>query len=302
MLQPDSSNQRLDPFLYTMVNMDTLRRSVVMLATCLALGAPAAAEPYAWRSLMNPVPPTESLGVRYPPPTGYRRVSVGPESFAAWLRTLPIRTDRMQVRSYRDEPLSRPSAGIVAMDVGERDLMQCADSVIRLHAEYLWAHGRQNEAAYRFTSGDKTRWTDWVSGERFRIEGSQVKRTQGPPRAPSHAVYRRWLDLVFTYAGTRSLARDAAQPPVNAEVEAGEFYVEAGSPGHAVIVLDVVTNGNGVRLGLLGQGFMPAEDIHVLTSSLAVDGVWFRLPKREDEALPTPSWRPFAASARRRLH
>ena len=208
----------------------------------------------------------------------------------------------MQVLSYQGLPLKRPSAGIVAMDVGNRDLMQCADSIIRLHAEYLWAHGRQNEAAYRFTSGDETRWQDWVSGEQFRIEGNQVKRIQGAPRPSTHANYRRWLDLVFTYAGTMSLARDAAAPAVHSLVEAGEFYVEAGSPGHAVIVLDVVTNSEGVRFGLLGQGFMPAEDIHVLRSPVALDGVWFRLPEKAGEALPTPSWRPFSAQSRRRLH
>jgi hypothetical protein len=89
---------------------------------------------------------------------------------------------------------------------------------------------------------------------------------------------------------------------MDAPVEAGEFYVEAGFPGHAVIVLDVVEGPGGERLGLLGQGFMPAEDIHVLRASHAVDGVWFSLPDRAEEALPTPSWRPFAAGARRRLH
>ena len=99
------------------------------------------------------------------------------------------------------------------MDVGDRDLMQCADSVIRLHAEFLWAKGRQDEAAYRFTSGDETRWRDWVAGERMHIAGSRVRRTRGRARVPEHASYRRWLDLVFTYAGTMSLARDAAAPP-----------------------------------------------------------------------------------------
>ena len=291
-----------DPFLPVMTETKQ-RVPWMMTLTCWLLWASVAtASPHAWTSLLTDSPPTESISRRYPPPAGFRRVAVGPGSFAAWMRTLPIRLDRMGVRSYRGAPLDRPSAGIIAMDVGSRDLMQCADSVIRLHAEYLWAHGRQDESAYRFTSGDETRWRDWVAGERLHIEGSRVRRTRGPARAPDHKSYRRWLDLVFTYAGTMSLARDAGSPSVDSPVEAGEFYVEAGSPGHAVIVLDVVTNTDGLQLGLLGQGFMPAEDIHVLRSPLAVDGVWFRLPSRDDELLPTPSWRPFAADARRRLH
>ena len=281
----------------------TKRDLLWMMLTCWLLwGSRATAEPHAWAGLLTDSPPTESLSRQYPTPTGYQRVAVGPGSFAAWMRTLPVRLDRVDVLSYQGVPLDRPSAGIIAMDVGSRDLMQCADSVIRLHAEFLWAKGRQGEAAYRFTSGDETRWPDWVAGERMHIEGNRVRRTRGAARARDHTSYRRWLDLVFTYAGTMSLARDATSPPVEAPVEAGEFYVEAGSPGHAVIVLDVVTNADGVRLGLLGQGFMPAEDIHVLRSPLAVNGVWFRLPSRADEILPTPSWRPFTADARRRLH
>jgi hypothetical protein len=285
-----------------MTDVDKRCTRVMVLALCLIFSAPAGAAAHAWFPLMSAQPPTEPLIKRYRPPHGYRRVAVGPKSFAAWLRSLPIRTDRVQVLSYRGIPLRRPSGGIVAMDVGDRDLMQCADSVIRLHAEYLWSHNRQSEAAYRFTSGDETRWSDWVAGERMHIDGNRVRRARGPARTSDHRSYRRWLDLVFTYAGTTSLARDAQTLPVGVPVEAGEFYVEGGSPGHAVIVLDVVTNSDGIRLGLLGQGFMPAEDIHVLQSPIAVDGVWFRLPTQAEEALPTPSWRPFASSARRRLH
>lgn len=276
--------------------------AIAAMAVGLLGGTPAEADTHAWMDRLGETPPTERLSARYRPPAGHTRVAVGPKSFAAWLRSLPIRVDRMQVLSHRGLPLERPSAGIVAMDVGKRDLMQCADSVIRLHAEYLWAHGRSAEAAYRFTSGDLSRWTDWVAGERFRVEGNRVDRVRGARRSDSHDEYRRWLDLVFTYAGTSSLARDASSPSMDAPVEAGEFYVEAGFPGHAVIVLDVVEGPGGERLGLLGQGFMPAEDIHVLRASHAVDGVWFSLPDRAEEALPTPSWRPFAAGARRRLH
>ena len=279
----------------------TLKWLLIPILFC-GMTRSTSAKEHAWFPLLLDRPPTEALSNHYQPPAGYQRVAVGPGSFAAWMRTLPIRRDRTDVRSYQGISLDRPSAGIIAMDVGNRDLMQCADSVIRLHAEFLWAKGRQNEAAYRFTSGDETRWRDWVGGERMHITGSRVRRTQGAPRSAKHASYRRWLDLVFTYAGTVSLARDAAIPSVETPVEPGEFYVEAGSPGHAVIVLDVVKNADGVRLGLLGQGFMPAEDIHILRSPLAVEGVWFRLPSQEDEVLPTPSWRPFAADARRRLH
>ncbi len=257
---------------------------------------------YPWMSeLPTPLPATTPLDKVFAPPQGFTRVEVAEHSFSKWLRTLPIRNDRTRVLSYRGTRLDRPSAGVVLMDVGERDLMQCADSILRLHAEYLWAESRADEAAYRFTSGDETRWTDWTRGERFIIQGSTVTRKTGEPRSKHHKNYRKWLDLVFTYAGTTSIARDVKHPGDSSPVSPGDFYVDPGSPGHAVLVLDVAEDTLGNRLALIGQGFMPAEEFHVLKSTVAVDKVWFPLPGPRHSVLDTPSWRPFYKSARRRL-
>ena len=277
---------------------------VLSMSACssatLAQEAPAAAN-YAWLADMEaPLPSTVPLSERFPAPAGFERVEVPTGSFSSWLRDLPVRTDRTQVLSYRGERLARPSAAVLLVDVGSRDLMQCADSILRLHAEYLWSDGRSREAAYRFTSGDETRWADWTRGERFVIRGNQVERKTGAARPSHHGSYRAWLDLVFTYAGTTSLARDTPSPAPASPVAAGDFYVDPGFPGHAVLVLDVVEKGT-VRLGLIGQGFMPAEEIHVLKSEQAVEGTWFPLPDASHPSLATPSWRPFLASARRRF-
>ncbi len=277
---------------------------VLSMSACssatLAQEAPAVAD-YAWLAEMEaPLPSTVPLSERFPAPAGFERVEVPAGSFSAWLRDLPVRTDRTQVLSYQGERLARPSAAVLLVDVGSRDLMQCADSILRLHAEYLWSNGRSQEAAYRFTSGDETRWADWTQGERFVIRGNQVERKSGAERPSDHESYRVWLDLVFTYAGTTSLARDTPSPPQTVPVAAGDFYVDPGFPGHAVLVLDVVEQGT-KRLGLIGQGFMPAEEIHVLKSEQAVDGTWFPLPDASQPSLATPSWRPFHATARRRF-
>jgi hypothetical protein len=249
----------------------------------------------------SPLPSTISLRQRFDPPEGFVRLPVPARSYAAWLRELPLRIDRTTVLAYDGTELTRPSAALVLLDVGRRDLMQCADSIIRLHAEYLWARGRADEAGYRFTSGDLSRWADWRDGERFVITGNKVKRVQGKARADTHASYRRWLDLIFTYAGTTSLARDARTPPEGKPTDSGDFFVDPGFPGHAVIVLDVAEDETGRRLALLAQGFMPAEEVHVLRSPEAIDGHWFLLPHSAGTSLDTPSWRPFPRAARRRF-
>lgn len=78
--------------------------------------------------------------------------------------------------------------------------------------------------------------------------------------------------------------------------------VTHGSPGHAVVVLDVAQNDTGERVALLGQGFMPAQDFHVIRDhgQGVKNGVWFVLPE-VGEKLDTPSWRPFSRSQARRF-
>jgi hypothetical protein len=69
-----------------------------------------------------------------------------------------------------------------------------------------------------------------------------------------------------------------------------------GSPGHAVLILDIAESKDGRRVALLGQGFMPAQDFHVLR---APDGSpWFSL---DGDNVETPFWKPFGWKSLRRL-
>ena len=246
---------------------------------------------------------TVPLSSRFPAPAGFVRAPVAPDTFAAWLRELPVRTEQTTVRAYDGRPLWRPAAAIVDLDVGTRDLQQCADSAIRLHAEYLWQSGRADEAAYHFTSGDRTSWRNWRRGERFRVRGGRVDRRRGAARPADHPSFRRWLDLVFMYAGTRSLPRDTDPVTSDQPIRGGDIFLEPGGPGHAVVVLDVALDADGRPVALLGQGFMPAEDFHVLSGSgpRVVDGVWYRLPDAAHPTIATPSWPPFGRDQVRRF-
>lgn len=259
-----------------------------------------AVDDYPWLPSMGSLPPLVPLAARFPAPAGFTRVEVAPQSFAAWLRGLPVRTDRTHVLAYDGRRLLRPSAAVVALDVEDRDVQQCADTVIRLHAEWLWHRGRADEAAYHFTSGDRSAWRDWRRGERFRVAGSKVERVRGAARPNTWAAWRGWLTHLFRYAGTRSLRFDS-KPVGEAPYEAGDFFVHPGGPGHAVILLDVATHPDGRRVALIGQGFMPAEDLHVLQMPGALDGVWFPLPAGEG-VVQTPSWpQPFGRAQARRF-
>lgn len=247
-------------------------------------------------------PEMTTLEARFAAPQGFERVAQPEGSFGAWLRGLPVRLDRRVVHSHRGAALNSPSAAVVLLDVGERDLQQCADTAIRLHAEYLWSAGRADNVAYHFTSGDLSTWKAWRQGERFKIRGNSVTRVRSGRPARDHGAFRVYLDNIFRYAGTRSLWRDSRAVKAAEALAPGDFFVQPGGPGHAVIVLDVAASQDGRRAALIGQGFMPAQELHVVTRRGAdvLDGVWFVLPG-EGGALDTPSWRPFERKEARRF-
>jgi hypothetical protein len=251
---------------------------------------------YSWLSSERPIRP---LAEAIPPPSGYTRVAVEAGSFGAWLRGLPLRPERTPVRDFRGQELRAGDdasvAAVAELDVGTANLQQCADSIIRLHAEWLWSRGHKERIAYRFTSGHLAAWPRYAAGERARVSGSKVTWVRSGPTDGSRASFRAYLDLVFTYAGTLSLATEK-QRPGREDVRPGDFFVLGGSPGHAVLVLDVARNAAGERVALLGQGFIPAQDFHVL--SPGDDGPWFSL---ESDAVATPFWQPFPWSSLRRF-
>jgi hypothetical protein len=239
----------------------------------------------------------QRLRDRFPAPAGYRRVPVPDESFAAWLRHLPILKGEAVVKSYDGRTLRAPAAAVVPLDLGTGDVQQCADSILRLHAEYQWQRGAADGLSIHFTSGDPSTWKAWREGERFEIAGSRVKRVQRGPVADTHQEFRKWLQHSFLYAGTRSLKLDAQPVPVAEPLQPGDFFVSPGSPGHAIVILDVAQTPGKPPVALLGQGFMPAQSFHVLTDQGAhvVEG-WFVLPAA-DGVLRNPSWSPFPRSS-----
>lgn len=240
-----------------------------------------------------------SLEAAFPPPSGYTRVEVEQGSFGAWLRGLPLRPAGSPVRDFRGGQVLAGDdsrlAAVAELDIGSANIQQCADSIIRLHAEWLWVQNQKDRIAYRFTSGDLATWSKYAAGDRAKISGSKVKWARSASADSSRTSFRAYLDLVFTYAGTLSL-QELKQRPSRETARPGDFFVLGGSPGHAVLVLDVAVNAQGERVALLGQGFIPAQDFQVL--SPGQEGPWFSL---EADEVATPFWKPFPWSSLRRL-
>lgn len=233
---------------------------------------------------------TESLSKRFQPPAGYKRVPVDLGSFGQWLRGLPLKSGRPPVKLFNGDLKENQSAhcAVVDIDVGEEDLQQCADAVIRLRAEYLLSAGRHNDICFRFTNGDKSAWTAWKQGLRPQVLGNRVKWVQTSVEDASYPSFRRYLTTTFRWAGTASLSKELVSVLDPRRVEIGDVFIQGGFPGHAVLVADVAENAKGKRVFLLLQSYMPAQEIHVLFNTAENPSPWYSA--EDPGALQTPEW------------
>jgi hypothetical protein len=267
-------------------------RAAPAAAALLAVAAAAwgqAPSPYAWH---GPVAAADTVAARIPPPVGHRRRDAAPGTFGAWLRGLPLKAGRPPVLLHdgRRKGNQEVHHAVVDIDTGARDLQQCADAVMRLRAEYLLSRGDPSAVRFRFTSGDEASLSRWFEGQRPRVQGSRVDWAPRAPADRSYASFRRYLDVVFNYAGSASLAKELDPVASPSDVQPGDVFIQGGFPGHAVIVLDVADDPARRRtVFLLAQSYMPAQDIHVLRNpGDPGGGPWY--DTAFGEVLETPEW------------
>lgn len=224
-----------------------------------------------------------------PCPAEFERIDTPQGSFSAWLRGLPLKPQGSPVLLFdgREKRNQTAQYAVIDIDVGQRDLQQCADAVIRLHAEFLFDRGQPQSICYLFTSGDRCCFSEWSLGIRPQVDGNRVEWVQTDHRASDYASFRSYLNTVFTYAGTASLATQLPRK-VTSDVRVGDVYIEPGFPGHAVLVVDLASDAAGQHVMLLAQSYMPAQSIHVLNQPGA-SHPWY--PCHKSGPLITPEWR-----------
>jgi len=264
--------------------------SFVALAALPVALRGAHAEPPAYPWLKDQAAARDTIAGRFTPPRGYLRVPAREGGFAAWLRHLPLKPagTKVYLHDGRLKPNQSVHAAVVDLDIGRRDLQQCADAVMRLRAEYLYSKRRYGAIGFNYTSGDRAAFTRWANGWRPRIEGRRVRWVRRGGRGTAYPNFRAYLISVFTYAGSYSLSRELKRVTAATGIRIGDVFVQGGFPGHAVIVVDMaIDHAAGRKAFLLAQSFMPAQSLHVLKNP-GSQSAWYTLsPTRE---LRTPEW------------
>lgn len=187
----------------------------------------------------NPYASIEAI----PLPAGFKRLATDSTSFASWLRKRNLKKDKT-VYLFNGEEKTDQGVQFAVLDipVGDKDLQQCADAVMRLRAEYLFDIKRYTDIKFFDNANSKYEFT--------------------VPYTKEHLY--TFLEKVFGMCGSASLSKQLHTKNIN-DIIPGDVFIRGGFPGHAEIVMDVAVNDStGKKIFLLAQSYMPAQDIHVL--------------------------------------
>ncbi len=232
-----------------------------------------------------------TIETRFLPPSGFEREKAASHSFAAYLRQLPLKAHGANVLFYNGhtKPNYNTYDAVVNLPIGKRDLHQCADAIMRLRAEHLWKEKKFDQIHFNFTNGFRADYTRWMKGERIVVKGNQVYWNSQSAPSNSYDSFWKYLQMVFAYAGTLSLEKELVSVSLK-DLQIGDIFIQGGSPGHAVIVVDIATNpASNEKRFLLAQSYMPAQEIQILQNpNNAEISPWYTADI--GEKLITPEW------------
>lgn len=226
-----------------------------------------------------------------PPPGNAQRITFGNETFPAWLRGLSLRKDN-RVHLYNQHLKSNQSNhfAVIEVSTGTKDLQHCADAIMRLRAEYFYAKNMHDSIVFFSSGRTPIEYVEYMKGMRYYLSGNRLQSRAVPGSAcRGRECFQAYLETVFAFSGTYNLYEQLQQRSIH-DMQPGDVLIQPGSPGHAMVVVDMASDqSTGKKYFMLAQGFMPAQDIHIVLNPWNKRSPWFEV--NETQPIVTPDWK-----------
>lgn len=187
-----------------------------------------------------------------PLPPNYQRLQQDSNSFGYFLQHIKLKADNT-VYYYDGAKKLNQDLHYAVLDIPlpQKDLQQCADAIMRLRAMYFFE--RKEYTKIEFKSAAMV-----LNFDTF-LRNTDIENV--------NAAFNIYLEKVFNNCGTYNLSDMLHSKQSLNNIEAGDVFVKGGSPGHAMIVVDVAINkATNQRIYLLAQSFMPAQSVHIVVN------------------------------------
>lgn len=227
---------------------------------------------------------------RYAPPLGFTRKDEEVGSFGEFLREQKLKPYGEKALYYngREKNSRGVYDSVFEVDIGDRDLHQCADAIMLLRAEYLYAKERYDEINFGFVSGFTAEYKKWMEGYRIKVDGNQVNYYKSTEPSNSYDTFRKYMTMVMAYASTLSMEKELESITIE-NMGIGDIFIVGGNPGHAIIVVDMALNDEGEKVFMLAQSYMPAQQTQILINPIDnKKSPWYSLKGKK--RLITPEW------------
>ena len=220
-------------------------------------------------------PEGNTLFTRFITLEGYKRVEAAKGSFADFIGNYLLEPDGTPVHYFdKREKSGDGHAAVFSMEVGEEDLQQCADSIMRIYAEYLYKSGNEDKISFKFVDGFVCDYNHWKQGYRVKFVDDKPYWDKKTDADNSEETFKKYLRIVFAYSSTLSMENES-KPVDMSELKVGDIFIKGGSPGHVVMVADICENESGEKAFLLAQGFMPAQSFHIIKNPAHSEDPWY---------------------------
>ncbi|MBN1251645.1 MAG: DUF4846 domain-containing protein [Bacteroidales bacterium] len=236
-------------------------------------------------------PDGNTLKSRIYTPNDFERTKIEQNTFAYYLRNLPLKKHGEKVKYYNGDFKENYNVYVAVVDkkIGNKNLHQCADAIMHLRADYFYTQKQFNNIHFNFTNGMNVKYSEWIKGKRIAVKGNKTHWTQSAKASNTYNDFWNYMEKIFTYAGTFSLSKELIPVKIE-EMQIGEVFIHGGFPGHGIIVLDMAENKKtGEKLFLLAQSYMPAQEIQILQNPNNKQiSPWYSL--NFEGKLYTPEW------------
>ncbi len=216
----------------------------------------------------------KTIKERFKIPDGYERWLPVKNSFHYYLQNLPLKKYGTEVKYYNGKIKKNNNVycSVIDLPIGDRNLHECADAVMRLRAEHLFKQKEYVKIHFNFVEDGKPRYfKDYCKGDY------------------SDKKFRSYLNWVFAFANSASLHDEMKKVNDIDDIKPGDVLIQKKNPyGHAVIVVDMAINEKGEKIVLLAQSYMPAQEIQILINPNDTElSPWYHL---EEGDIHTPEW------------
>lgn len=218
----------------------------------------------------------KTLKTRIKPPKGYTRTEEEEGSLAVFLREYSLKEDGSQVLLYdgRKKKNQNAHVAVFCLPIEKEDLQQCADSVMRVYGEYFWKTEQYEKISFQFVDGFQADYVKWRDGYRIQTGDNGTHWTKSAEYDDSYETFVKYMRMVFAYSSTLSMEEESKEISLS-EIEPGDVFLTGGSPGHVVMVVDLCENEKGQKAFLLAQGYMPAQEFHLLKNPSHEEDPWY---------------------------